>query len=121
MFSSPLSCLQDVSDVSACAQAYVFDTVLQLAADPIANVRLQLLELLPRLKQTLRLPDHVDRLVRRLSDLNPHPTGLNAQLRLELTPSWSRLCYAVTPSQPVVRPQHRQERCDHSHAWPHGV
>ena len=69
-----------------CAQAYVFDTVLQLAADPIANVRLQLLELLPRLKQTLRLPDHVDKLVRRLKDLSPHPSSLlEPHLRQTLT------------------------------------
>ena len=52
-------------------QAYVFDTVLQLAADPIANVRLQLLELLPRLKQTLKLPDHVDKLVREHNQPKP--------------------------------------------------
>ena len=54
-----------INEAWLCAQAYVFDTVLQLAADPIANVRLQLLELLPRLKQTLKLPEHVDKLVRR--------------------------------------------------------
>ena len=48
----------------------MFDTVLQLAADPIAAVRLQLLELLPRLKQTLKLPDHVEKLVQRDPD---HP------------------------------------------------
>ncbi len=65
------------------AQAYVFDTVLQLAADPIAAVRLQLLELLPRLKQSLRLPDHVDKLVRRYPD---HPSL--PYLLPSLTVSW---------------------------------
>lgn len=46
-------------------QAFLLDSCIHLAADPIANVRLYLLRLLPRLKQTIRLPDHAERLVRR--------------------------------------------------------
>ena len=44
-------------------QAHVFEFCLRRVTDPIANVRLHILRLLPVLKQTIRLPDHVEKLV----------------------------------------------------------
>lgn len=47
------------------AQAYFLDCCLDMFYDGVPNVRLHALNLLPRLKQTIELPQDVRKLVRR--------------------------------------------------------
>jgi hypothetical protein len=45
-------------------KGHLLGALLELLVDPVPNVRLAALALLPALKQTIRLPDDVEQLVR---------------------------------------------------------
>lgn len=51
---------------TAFLKGYWWGPLLSLANDPVSNVRLRVSALLPLLKRSLRLPDDVSRLVRKI-------------------------------------------------------
>jgi hypothetical protein len=96
--SRPSSTLAPTRCVSP-TQVHLLDSCLELLYDPVANVRMHVVKLLPGLKRTIRLPDDVEHLVGALPPVQPpHP------LPPLLPPKRLPRMLLATPPQPAAGP-----------------